>query len=90
MLPRLRFAAMAGLLLASFAPAHASDWPMYRFDANRSAATPEQLPGQLHLQWVRDLPPLKPAWPDQPKMQLDAVYEPVVMVSSWARRRVTR
>ena len=79
MLMRLRFAVIAGVLLASFAPAQAGDWPMYRFDANRSAATPEQLPGQLHLQWVREFPALQPAWPDQPKLQIDAVYEPVVL-----------
>ena len=51
---------------------------MYRYDAQRSAASPEQLPAKLHLQWVLGLPPLKPAWPEQPKLQLDAVYEPVV------------
>jgi outer membrane protein assembly factor BamB len=79
MLMRLQFAAIAGALLVTLAPAQASDWPMYRFDANRSAASPEQLPGRMHLQWVRELPALKPAWPDQPKLQIDAVYEPVVM-----------
>jgi outer membrane protein assembly factor BamB len=52
---------------------------MYRYDAKRSAASPEQLPDTLHLQWVRSLPPLKPAWPDQAMMQLDAVYEPIVL-----------
>jgi hypothetical protein len=31
----------------------------------------------LRLQWVREYPPLKPAWPDQPKMQFDAAYHPV-------------
>jgi hypothetical protein len=34
MLPRLWYAAIAGLLLASFAPAHASDWPMDRIKGN--------------------------------------------------------
>jgi outer membrane protein assembly factor BamB len=57
----------------------AADWPMYRYDAGRTAASPLELPGTLHLQWVRELPPLKPAWPDQVKMQLDAVYEPIVL-----------
>jgi outer membrane protein assembly factor BamB len=57
----------------------AADWPMYRYDANRSAASPQELPQTMHLQWVRALPILKPAWPDQPKMQLDAVYEPIVL-----------
>jgi outer membrane protein assembly factor BamB len=57
----------------------AADWPMWRYDAYRSAASPQQLPASLYLHWVRELPPLKPAWPDQPKMQLDAVYEPIVL-----------
>jgi outer membrane protein assembly factor BamB len=61
------------------ASARAEDWPMYRFDEGRTAASPEELPATLHVQWIRQLPALKPAWPDQPKMQLDAVYEPVVL-----------
>lgn len=70
-----------GLLVTLLVPvlSHASDWPMWRHDAGRSAATSEQLPETLHLQWSRTLPPLKPAWPDQPKMQLDAVYQPIVI-----------
>src|SRR5262245_37720880 len=34
-------------------------------------------PARYHLQWVRELPPLQPAWPDQPKLQFDAAYRPV-------------
>ena len=41
------------------------DWPLWRYDAQRSAASSDELPAQLHLQWVRSLPRLKPAWPDQ-------------------------
>src|SRR5262249_324031 len=48
------------------------------YDANRSAASPQELPRSMQLQWVRELGPLQPAWPDQPKMQFDAAYEPVV------------
>src|SRR4051794_26132242 len=77
MLPRFAaVAACVGLLPAVCA---AADWPTYRHDAYRSAATPQALASKLHLQWTRELPPLKPAWPDQPKAQLDAVYEPVVL-----------
>jgi outer membrane protein assembly factor BamB len=55
------------------------DWPMWRYDAGRRAATAEELPGQMHLQWVRELAPPKPAWPkSQYKLQFDASYEPVV------------
>ena len=58
--------------------APAADWPMWRFDGQRSAASPAALPEQLTLQWVRELPKLTPCWPDQPKMHFDAAYEPVV------------
>jgi outer membrane protein assembly factor BamB len=59
-------------------PPAGHDWPMARFDAARSAASPQELTLPLHLQWVREYPPLRPAWPDQPKMQFDAAYDPVV------------
>jgi len=56
------------------------DWPMWRHDAQHSAATSDQLPAQLHLQWVRSLPAPRPAWPgNQLKLQFDVSYEPVVM-----------
>jgi hypothetical protein len=46
--------------------------------SDTSPARPaDDLPLELHLQWVRHLPPLKPAWPDQPKLQFDEAYEPV-------------
>ncbi len=54
-----------------------ADWPMYRFDAQRSAASPEELPPELHLQWVREYPRLEPAWLDQPRLRFDVAYEPV-------------
>jgi outer membrane protein assembly factor BamB len=74
-----RVAPALGLALALAGPAAAADWPMWRHDARRSAASPLELAGTLHLQWVRQYPALKPAWPDQPQMQLDAAYEPVVL-----------
>jgi outer membrane protein assembly factor BamB len=58
--------------------AGAADWPMWRFDANRAGASPQQLAAELHLQWVREYPPLQPAWPEQDKMQFDVGYEPIV------------
>ncbi len=56
----------------------AADWPAYRYDAARSAASPEVLPAEMHLHWVRHLPPLRPAWPDQALMRFDAAYAPIV------------
>jgi outer membrane protein assembly factor BamB len=58
----------------------AADWPMWRYDAKRSASSPTPLPVELHLQWVRQLPKPAPAWrEEQYKLQFDRSYEPVVM-----------
>jgi outer membrane protein assembly factor BamB len=65
------------LLIPAAVPA--ADWPMWRGDAQRSGASPQELPAKLYVQWARDFPPLKPAWPDQAKMQFDVAYEPIVM-----------
>ncbi|MBN2314359.1 MAG: PQQ-binding-like beta-propeller repeat protein, partial [Sedimentisphaerales bacterium] len=55
------------------------DWPMWRYDAGRTAATPEELPTPLHLQWTRELAPPRPAWPEsEERLQFDASYEPIV------------
>ncbi len=67
------------ILAASASPVFAADWPMWRYDAQRSGASPHELPAQLYLQWVREYPPQVPAWPDQDKMQFDVAYEPVVL-----------
>lgn len=61
------------------------DWPTWRYDANRTAASPQVLARRLHLQWVRQYPPLKPAWKDpinQDRMGFDRFYEPVVLGST--------
>jgi len=52
---------------------------MWRYDANRSAASPEQLPAELHLQWRRDLPKPRPAFPLDRRLRFDLSYEPVVL-----------
>lgn len=60
--------------------AAAGDWPMWRYNASRSAASPVSLPVDLHLQWIRRLPKPAPAWrEEQYKLQFDRSYEPVVM-----------
>lgn len=67
------------LIFAACSPASASDdWPMWRYDAGRTAAAPAALPDELPMQWVRQLPPLKPAY-QNPRLQFDAGYEPVVL-----------
>jgi len=81
MLKRQRFLVLPIILavLVSVERTFGADWPMWRYDANRSADTPRALPVDLHLAWVRQYPPLKVAWPDKPRMDFDAGYEPVVM-----------
>ena len=67
------------LIFFQSAVAHGYDWPMWRYNAQRCAASPEQLPAELNLQWVRELAPPKPAWPaSQDRLQFDGSYEPVV------------
>jgi len=67
------------LLVAVFAAAAASgsDWPMWRCDPARSGCSPTDLPEALHLQWQRDLPPARPAWPRESRLIFDPCYEPV-------------
>lgn len=60
----------------------AADWPMWRFDANRSAVTPWAIPSKLVPQWTLTLPPLEKAWSEQPneeRLTFDEVYAPVVL-----------
>ena len=71
---------LAGIVLCGVpSSASAADWPMWRHDAQRSGTTPEELAEQLHLEWVRTLPPPRVAWPNEPRLHFDASYEPVVM-----------
>jgi len=58
--------------------AEAGDWPTWRYDANRSAASPETLPDELFPVWVSAFRPVVPAWPNEPRLHFDASYEPVV------------
>jgi len=61
--------------------AAASDWPMWRYDGAHTAASPHELPTQLHLQWVREYSPRVPVWDDplnQDLMPYDRIFEPVV------------
>ena len=57
---------------------HAEDWPTWRHDSGRTAATAAELPSTLHPLWSRELPPLKPAFRDV-RLQFDRGYEPVVL-----------
>ncbi len=77
--------AVCTLLFASRGAAVAADWPQWRYDANRSAASPVGLSGELHLQWIREYPALEPAWEDpvnRDRMPFDRLYEPIVVGST--------
>ncbi len=72
-------AAAAMLLLA--ASLSVADWPQWRYDASRSAASPAPLPARLTLQWTREFEPRRQAWDDPLNLDLmtyDRVFEPVV------------
>lgn len=85
------------LLLPTLATDDA-DWPMYRFDQNRSASSPHELSDDLHLHWVREMPEPRRAWPwqmdDYEKLAFDKSYEPIaaegkLFVSSMVADKVT-
>ena len=69
------------LLLACVTGAYAADWPMWRYDAARSAASPDGIATNLTLLWSRKLAPPRQAWPLEvhQRLNFDASYEPVVM-----------
>lgn len=60
----------------------ANDWPMWRFDAGRSAAAlSSKLPTQLQLEWTRTYSKRTPVWDDplnHDLMQYDRTFEPIV------------
>ena len=84
------------VVLGALVECPAADWPQWRYDARRSARSPEVLPDRLHLQWQRDYRPLKPAFwqARQKRVQFDLGYEPVVagktlLIGSSRNDRVT-
>lgn len=60
-------------------PLLAGDWPQFRYDPGRTAASPDDLPTGLQLRWTRQLPAPQPAFPDATRLGFDASYEPVVL-----------
>ena len=82
---RCVFVTMLSALGLLWNPALGDDWPMWRYDAARSATSPAELPAELQPQWVREYPPLEPAWEDrvnQDRMPFDRLYEPIAVGSS--------
>lgn len=63
-------------------PVMAADWPMWRYDASRSASSPENLPDQLSLIWTRQYTPRESVWEDplnHDLMPFDRIFEPIVI-----------
>lgn len=60
-------------------PLAAGDWPQFRCDAGRTAASPHELPAELQRSWSRALPAPRPAFPQELRLAYDASYEPVVL-----------
>ncbi|MEN9575686.1 MAG: hypothetical protein RL514_3541 [Verrucomicrobiota bacterium] len=81
-MPRSAALLLAALWLLTSSWLSAADWPMWRFDAQRSAASPEVLPDKLNLQWTRKYTPRVQVWDDplnHDLMPYDRVFEPVVL-----------
>ena len=76
---RLLFLVLLIVAFLSTAHSAAGDWPMFRYDVGRTAASPHELPGNLELRWTRVLPPPQPAFPLEYRLAYDASYEPVVV-----------
>jgi len=70
---------LISILLNECVPA---DWPMWRYDAGRTAASPENLSDRLQLHWVLHFSPRQSVWDDplnQDLMQYDRIFEPIVL-----------
>ena len=64
------------------APCAAGDWPMWRYDAQRSAAAVDDLPDELSLAWTRQYDRREQVWDDplnHDLMPYDKVFEPIVI-----------
>ncbi|MCB1125836.1 MAG: PQQ-binding-like beta-propeller repeat protein, partial [Verrucomicrobiae bacterium] len=76
---------MRVLLLFGVLPvAGGGDWPMWRYDAGRTASSPHGLPGGLSLRWTRVFTPREQVCDDplnHDLMPYDRGFEPVVLGS---------
>ena len=85
----------AALLFVCPSLVGAVGWPTWRYDACRTACSPQELPAELHLEWSRELPSPQPCWPETEwRLQFDRSYEPVaadglLFVPSMVRDSVT-
>jgi outer membrane protein assembly factor BamB len=83
-LPRFRDLRLAVLLFLALPQlqSRAADWPMWRYDAARTASSPEPLAEQLHLQWTAKFTAREPVWDDplnRDLMTFDRAFEPIAV-----------
>lgn len=85
-------------ILCGHSNARSQDWPMWRADAQRSAASDHTLPDEMSLHWTRQLAPPAPAWPPEQdyheKLEFDVADQAVasrgkLFVPSSARDSLT-
>ncbi|MFT5465917.1 MAG: outer membrane protein assembly factor BamB [Verrucomicrobiales bacterium] len=72
----------SAFLLIGSSTLTAADWPMWRYDAEHRAASPEQLPDQLELQWTLKFSQREQVWDDplnHDLMPYDRIFEPIVL-----------
>jgi len=70
----------ASVILCPNSPA--ADWPMWRYDAGRTAASPDGLPDELSPVWTHRGTPRVQAWDDPLNLDLmpyDRLFEPIVI-----------
>jgi len=70
------------LLIALPSLLFAVDWPMWRFDAGRTAATTDALEAPLNMVWVQHFTARESVWDDplnQDLMPYDRQFEPIIM-----------
>jgi outer membrane protein assembly factor BamB len=78
----LRAVSILGMYFSFVMGVAGDDWPMWRYDANRSAASKSSLPEKLELQWSIELGKRTPTWDDPLNLDLmtfDRNFEPVVL-----------
>jgi len=74
-----RYAIATCLLLLNDGSGLAADWPMWGGNPARTGVTSAELPDNLHLNWILQLRQPDTAWhSNQPRVQFDRAYEPVV------------
>ncbi len=70
------------LLLILASDGYSEDWPMWRYDAGRTAVSPENLNQKLYIHWIQHFTAREPVWDDplnQDLMPYDRIFEPIVL-----------